>query len=162
MKKYMKKIFSSEIASKNIDIVLLIIRISIVSLMLVHGIPKLINLVSGEPIMFPNVLGMGPELSLTLAVFAEVFCSILILIGFGTRLAVIPLIITMLVASLVIHSSDPFSVKELSLHYLLVYIVLLIAGSGRFSLDRFISEKKESVTNKRTAVSYQLSNGAGN
>lgn len=162
MKKYMKKIFSSEIASKNIDIVLLIIRISIVSLMLVHGIPKLINLVSGEPIMFPNVLGMGPELSLTLAVFAEVFCSILILIGFGTRLAVIPLIITMLVASLVIHSSDPFSVKELSLHYLLIYTILLITGSGRFSVDGLLSAKKKTVKDKQTSVSYQLSNESGN
>jgi putative oxidoreductase len=152
----MKKLFNVSNDTKNIDLVLLIVRISIASLMLVHGIPKLINLVSGDPIIFPDVLGMGPELSLTLAVFAEVFCSILILVGFGTRLAAIPLSITMLVAALLIHSSDPFSVKELSLHYLLVYVVLLIMGSGRFSIDRLLSVNRFTIHNKINADGYQL------
>lgn len=138
----MKYLFSVSHNKRNIDIIILLLRVSIGVLMLVHGIPKLIKLVSGEPIIFPNVFGMGPGLSLTLSAFAEVFCSLLILVGFGTRLATIPLIISMLVASLLIHSADPFAVKELSLHYLLVYITLLIAGSGRFSIDGLLSSKK--------------------
>jgi putative oxidoreductase len=158
----MKKMFDPVNTAKNIDIVLLIVRISISSLMLVHGLPKLMNLVSGEPIIFPGVLGMSSQLSLTLAVFAEVFCSILILIGLGTRLAAIPLIVTMLVAGLIIHSGDPFSVKELSLHYLLVYVALFIAGGGRFSVDGFLSAKKETGNDKKTAASYHFSNEPGN
>jgi len=78
---------------------------------------------------------MSPALSLGLAVFAEVICSILILIGFKTRLATLPLIITMLVAVLVVHFSDPFAIMEKALLYLLLYIILLFGGSGKYSVD---------------------------
>lgn len=158
-KGFMKRIFSVSHNTKNIDSFLLIIRVSIALLMLTHGIPKLMNLINGEITKFPDVLGMGSELSLILDVFAEVFCSVLILTGFGTRLAVIPLIITMLTASLIIHSSDPFAVKELSLHYLLVYVMLLIAGSGRYSVDGFLTANKVLRQGKRINHNYQsLSN----
>jgi putative oxidoreductase len=92
-------------------------------------------LLSGGTVQFPPVLGLGAEASLALAVFAELFCSVLLLLGLATRLAVIPLICTMLVAVLFIHGADPFSAREPALHYLLVYAVLLIAGGGRYSLD---------------------------
>ena len=120
---------------------LLIARVAIGILMLVHGLPKLVMLMSGEAASFPAVLGMSPHLSLGLAVFAEVFCSIFILVGLGTRLAVIPLITTMLVAVFYIHMADPFAKQELGLHYLLVYVMLFIAGSGRYSFDRMLTEK---------------------
>ena len=86
-------------------------------------------------------MGMSPALSLTLAVFAEVICSLLLLFGLGTRLAVIPLIVTMLIAVFFIHGADPFAKQELGLHYLLVYLLLLFAGSGRYSLDKVLTAK---------------------
>lgn len=135
----MKKVWS--ISPLHIDFILLIVRVSIGLLMLVHGLPKWGMLVSGEEISFPSVLGFGPEFSLTLAVFAEVICSLLIIFGLATRLAVIPLIITMLVAVFHIHSQDPFAMQELGLHYLLVYIVLLLGGSGRYSVDNLLLAK---------------------
>lgn len=138
----MKKIFN--INPINIDCVLLIARIAIAALMLVHGIPKLGKLFSGEPIAFPGVFGMSPEFSLALAVFAEVICSVLVLIGLGIRLAVIPLIITMLMAVFYIHIADPFAKQELGLHYLLVYILLLMTGSGKYSVDKFVTAKIKS------------------
>lgn len=135
----MKKIF--DINPMSIDGVLLIARLAIGSLMLVHGIPKLGMLLSGEVIAFPGLFGLSPAISLSLAVFSEVVCSILILVGLGTRLAVIPLIITMLVAVFFIHLEDPFAMKELGIHYLLVYVFLLIAGSGRFSVDKVVATR---------------------
>src|SRR5688572_21207120 len=125
----MKKILSVSRTSNAIDIGLLIARVMIAALMLTHGIPKLQMLLSGEPVQFMSVLGMSPELSLGLTVFAEVICSIFLLIGFATRLAAIPLIITMLIAAFLIHAADPIAIKEPSLHYLLVYVLLLLAGS---------------------------------
>lgn len=121
--------------------VLLILRIGISSLMLVHGLPKLNMLFAGEAHHFPAIMGMSPTLSLVLAVLAEVGCSILVLVGLGTRLAVIPLIITMLVAVLYVHSADPFSAQELGIHYVLVYAALLVMGSGRFSVDHILATK---------------------
>ena len=116
----MKRIFNVAQAPNPTDIALLIARTGIAALMLTHGIPKLLMLLSGAPIQFPPVFGMSAEISLSLAVLAEVVCSIFLLIGFATRLAVIPLAITMLVAVFSIHASDPLSVKESGLHYLLV------------------------------------------
>ena len=131
---------------------------------MVYGVLKLINFAHGDVYMVgafmgyylanglgvrgAEALGMSAEVSLALAVFAEVFCSILLLVGFATRLAVIPLAITMLVAVFLIHAADPLSVKEPALHYLLVYIVLLLAGSGKYSID-YVLQLKRATTSYR-------------
>ncbi len=136
----MKKLFYKTIQRANTDSALLLIRVGVALMMLTHGLPKLGQFFSGEPIAFANVLGMGETLSLLLAVFAEVICSIFILFGFGTRLAAIPLIITMLVAVFYIHSADPFATKEMGLHYLLAYIFLFLTGSGKYSIDGVLTK----------------------
>ena len=137
----MKKVFSVRHMPVNIDMILLIARVVIAGLMLTHGLPKFFSLFSGEPVQFPSIFGMSPAMSLSLAVFAEVICSLLVLLGLGTRLAVIPLIITMLVAVFQIHSADEFTRKEPGIQFLLVYVLLLIGGSGKYSLDALIDRK---------------------
>lgn len=121
------------------DVLLLLVRILVAFYMFSHGIPKMEKLFSGNPIQFADPLGIGMTASLVLVVFAEVFCSVLILIGFGTRLAVVPLIITMCVAAFLAHSGDAFAEKEASLLYMLIYIILFITGSGKFSVDKALS-----------------------
>lgn len=139
----MKKIFSVERTSGTTDIALLVARLGIAVLMLTHGIPKLMMLLSGGQVQFPGMMGMSPEFTLGLAVFAEVFCSVLILTGFATRLATVPLIATMLTAVLLVHAADPFTVKESGLNYLVVYFVLLFAGSGKYSIDYLLSRNRQ-------------------
>lgn len=141
----MKKILSVTNSPKSVDVAILITRVAVAALMLYHGLPKLVTLFSGDPIQFPGLFGMSPAFALGLTVFAEVFCSIFILVGFGTRLAVIPLAITMLVAVLMIHAADPFTNKEPGIHFLLLYVVLFITGSGRYSVDGLIQKKQLSV-----------------
>lgn len=131
----MRRIFSINKASNVTDLGLLVARVGIAVLMFTHGIPKLMLIFPGEPVQFPALMGMSAEFTLLLAVFAELICSVLLLIGIATRLAVIPLIITMLVAVLFIHVSDPFIVKEPALLYMLVYVVFLFTGSGKYSMD---------------------------
>jgi putative oxidoreductase len=46
----------------------------------------------------------------------------------------------MCIAFFVVHGSDPFAVKELAFIYLVVFILLYIAGPGKFSLDHFIAK----------------------
>jgi putative oxidoreductase len=137
----MKKILSINSVAPATDTALFIARLGITALMLLHGIPKMTMLFSGAPVQFPGVMGMSASLSLGLTVFAEVVCSVLILAGLATRLATIPLIITMLVAVLFIHGADPVTVKEPALHYLLVYLVLLFAGGGKYSMDYLLQNK---------------------
>ncbi|RYZ27879.1 MAG: DoxX family protein [Chitinophagaceae bacterium] len=142
----MKKLLNAGKYTNTIDLALLVVRISIASLMLVHGIPKMGMLFSGNAIMFPSIFGLSPELSLSLTVFAEVICSAFVLTGFGTRLAVVPLAITMLVAILIVHANDPFTNKELAIHYLFTYVVLFITGSGRYSLDYLLQPNNSKKT----------------
>lgn len=141
----MKRIINVGQTSSKIDIALLLARFGIALMMLTHGLPKMASLFSGNPVQFPPVMGMSPELSLGLTVFAEVFCSILLLVGFTTRLAAIPLMITMLIAVLVIHGADAFAKKEMAVHYLVAYIVLFIAGSGKYSID-YLLQRRLSVS----------------
>lgn len=126
----MKRDFQSSLA-------LLLLRVGSGGLILTHGIPKLQRLFGGAEIKFADPFGLGPVISLGLATFAEVICAILVIIGFKTRLAVIPLIITMLTAAFYAHWDDPFGRKELPLLFCIVFVSLLLTGGGAYSLDKF-------------------------
>lgn len=128
--------------SKNIDLSLLILRIAGGALMLTHGISKIAPLFGTDPIQFPDPIGLGATTSLALTVFAEVFCAALLILGLATRFAAIPLLITMLVAVFVVHIADPFANQELPLLYASIYLVILIAGAGKFSIDNMVFNKK--------------------
>jgi putative oxidoreductase len=120
------------------DVGLLILRVWPGSFMLAaHGWGKLSKF-SASPVKFPDPLGVGATLSLSLTVFAEVGCAALIVVGLATRLAALPLVITMLVAALVIHGDDPWSKKEFALLYAAPFAALLFTGPGRLSLDRLV------------------------
>ena len=123
-----------------LDWALLAVRIFVGVAMLTHGFPKLMMLLSGK-IEFINFFGIGEKTSLILAVFAEVLCSLFVLLGLFTRFSVVPLIITMLVAALMVHGNDPFAKQEMSLLYLFHYILIFVAGPGNISIDRMISRK---------------------
>ncbi len=75
-------------------------------------------------------------------IFAEFFCAFFVLLGFLTRLTVIPILINMAVAFFVAHAKDPFDAKALPLVFLLLSVVIFVLGSGRFSVDRLIFKKR--------------------
>lgn len=135
----MKSLFQTGTREEYLNILVLILRVSIAAFMLTHGWPKLGKLLAGGEIQFGDPIGMGPGLSLILAVFAEVVCSILIGIGLGTRLASIPLIITMFVAAFIAHGPDPFRQKEVALLYLLFYITFFVTGGRKYSIDHLLT-----------------------
>ena len=134
----MKSIFNPGNYPDNANLALLILRIGVGVLMLTHGLGKFNKLTGDAPITFGDPLGVGAETSLVLTVFAEVFCSILLIIGFATRLAAIPLLITFLVIVFIVHGADPLGDKELPIVYLIIYLVLAIVGAGRYSIDNLI------------------------
>jgi putative oxidoreductase len=123
------------------DLGLLFLRVSTGALMIAgHGWPKLMKF--GElSETFRDPIGLGPLTSLVLAIFAELFCSIAVIVGFKTRLAAIPLVTTMLVVTLIVHWEDPWNKKEFALLYAVPFISLIIMGSGRFSIDRMLRKE---------------------
>lgn len=133
-------IFSTSVPILYANLCLLVGRLVVGAFMMVHGLPKLNRLTSGEEIKFADPFGFGPTITLGLAVFAEVVCAIFIILGLGTRLASIPLIFTMATVSFYIHANDPFAVKEKPILFLLIFIMLLVFGSGRYSIDRLITK----------------------
>lgn len=141
MKQLIKKSFSSNTTHNNISIALLILRVTIGGMMLTHGLGKLTMLFGNDPIQFADPMGVGLTASLALAVFAEVFCSLFLILGVATRFSAISLSITMFIAALIVHADDDFAVKEMALLYLLIYVVLAIVGAGKYSIDNWLSKK---------------------
>lgn len=116
---------------------LLVLRLAAGGLMLSHGWPK-VGLLFEAPQRFPDPIGIGAEVTLGIAVFAEVICAGLVVIGLLTRWATAPLLATMLIAAFVQHAGDPFQQKELALLYAGGYLALLLTGPGRLSVDTLL------------------------
>ncbi|MBB4805351.1 putative oxidoreductase [Chryseobacterium defluvii] len=133
---------NSNFSSLYKDIILLIVRVFIGFAMLSHGFPKLQMLLDGGKIEFYDFLGMGTQFSLILTVFAEFVCSILLILGLFTRVALGFLIFTMIIAGFVVHGADPFEKREMSLIYLAVYLLLMTFGAGKISVDHLIERRK--------------------
>lgn len=121
-----------------------------------------------QKLVFPDILGAGrfakigipyPELMGPFVGGVELACGALIIVGLFTRLAAVPLIVTMIVALvatklpiLLGHGFGPFSLPDFKrygfwsaqhesradLTMLLGCLYLLIVGSGRWSLDRLL------------------------
>lgn len=119
----------------------LFLRVSFpLTMLIAHGWGKMMMLFADGPIQFADPIGVGQTASLILAVVGEVVCPFLVIIGFKTRWVVIPSIITMAVAALIIHGSDPFKTKELAFAYLFGFIAIFFVGSGKFSLDKMLAK----------------------
>ncbi len=124
------------------DLGLLAVRLLAGGMMLTHGLPKFDRFSGEGPVKFADPFGFGPELSLGLVIFAEVACSLLVMVGFKTRWATLPLLFTMLMAAFYAHGSDPFSEMELSLLFFTLFTSILVSGSGSYSVDWWIAGKK--------------------
>ena len=140
----MKKIFFSNKPFKSSsDFASLILRVGLGLLMMFnHGWIKLsgFDRMSGKLVEF---LGLSSSTSLTMAIFAEFFCSFLLIIGLFSRLATIPLMITMVMA-LKVKNFQIFGAEnnELALLFLIGYVSIFLLGSGKYSLDGMLYKKK--------------------
>jgi len=121
--------------NKQIDVGLLLLRVGFSAMMLTHGIPKL-SLLTAEPFKFSDPLGIGMLASLILALVGEVLAPVLIIIGYKVRYAVIPVIMTMVVALFFVHLKDAFGVQEKAWLYLVAFLCLAITGGGNYVLKK--------------------------
>jgi putative oxidoreductase len=123
---FIKNTFRNLLSSQSwsVDLALLLVRIAC-AFMILHGWGKFTDFSDGVA-DWPDPFHVGPVASKGL------------LVGLFTRFALIPLIICMLVIIFIVHSGDPFGDKESAYIYLLMYLSLLLAGPGKYSLDRMM------------------------
>ena len=126
------------------DLGLLIGRVGFAVVLIVrHGYPKIPGLIT-QPGQFFDPIGLGPMPSLTLAIFAELVCAVLLALGLLGRLPCIPLVINFAVIVFVLHqAAAPGDRGELAVLYLIAFSMLLLTGPGRYSLGNWLGRRRK-------------------
>src|SRR5262245_9925508 len=131
----MKKLLSTNYGAAAFNFSMLILRVNTgLWIIAKHGLDKIRHFANIEP-RFYNFMGLGSSLSIMLAIFAELVCATLVVLGLFTRLSVIPIIVMLFVAAFGAKASQPLLNKELDFLYLIPFVVLLFCGPGRISVD---------------------------
>tara|TARA_B110000003_G_scaffold136494_1_gene138282 strand:- start:531 stop:902 length:372 start_codon:yes stop_codon:yes gene_type:complete len=121
------------------NIALLLLRIVFAGSMLYgHGLSKFYRLIEGD-LSFANPIGIGEAPTLVLAVFSEFLAPLFILVGYKTKIFSFFPAATMFVAAFIVHLSDPFARKEKAILFLIGFIVIMMMGPGKYSIDRKFS-----------------------
>jgi len=126
----------------------LLMRISLGAVFITSGWGKLHNL--GQVTGFFTQLGMPfPGFTATLTSSTELVGGVLIFFGLFTRLAAVPLIVTMVVAILTARRPDIDGVLTLlgfiEFTYLAGFTWLLVAGAGPVSVDALVFRREGGV-----------------
>ena len=129
-------LFPQHFRGKGVSFLILALRVFFGVLFFIHGVDKMMNF-SQLSENYPSVLGFGSYMTLMVSVFCEFCCSLFLIAGLLLRIMVLPMIAAMGVAFFDIHDAL-FPEGELSLIYLVVFVVLYIVGPGRYSLDYLI------------------------
>lgn len=143
------KLFSGQ--PINMDLGLLLIRVVIGALMAFIGYEKLIhfNEMANSDFWAKEVsfLGMKGAVPLALTVFAEFFCSLLLIVGLLTRISSFVLLFCMAYIFLVIFPGSMVSKGEHGVEfntaftYFVIYLGLFFTGAGKYSLDAKLLRK---------------------
>jgi putative oxidoreductase len=117
----------------------LVLRVLLAALILFHGVSKLIGgvgFISGmlTKAGLPGILGYGVYIG-------EVVAPLLIMFGIFTRAAALVVIVNMIVALLLVHTSQFFTLNEtggwaieLQALYLGTAVAVALLGAGRYSV----------------------------
>ncbi|KNH27014.1 LysR family transcriptional regulator [Pseudomonas syringae] len=117
------------------DVGLLFLRVSGgLFLLWVHGLPKLLDF-SAQLQLIEDPFHLGAHLTLSLAIFAEVLCPLLIVAGVLVRLACLPILFVLLVALLVVHPQWSVAEGQFGWLLLILFTAVFIAGPGRLVLN---------------------------
>ncbi|MFC6690870.1 DoxX family protein [Pseudomonas lini] len=103
-------------------------------LLWVHGLPKLLDF-SAQLQLIEDPFHLGAHLTLSLAIFAEVLCPLLIVAGVLARLACLPILFVLLVALLIVHPQWSVAEGQFGWLLLILFTSIFIAGPGRLALN---------------------------
>ena len=132
-------LFPQYLRGKGVSLLILLLRIVFGVLFFTHGLDKMMNFTELVNV-YPSVLGFGSYMTRMVTIFCEFCCSLFLIAGLIVRIMTVPMIVAMAVAFFDIHDAL-FPEGELSLIYLIVFLILFITGPGRFSVDYLIDSR---------------------
>jgi putative oxidoreductase len=103
----------------------------------VHGMKKF-RVSNGQKEHVPNPLHLPEKLNALVATFSDTIVPILVVIGFGTRLFLLPSIGVTAVGYFVVHRNDDLEVRDVPYMYTLAMLFLWAIGPGSFSVDSYL------------------------
>ncbi|OOV17293.1 DoxX family protein [Flavobacterium sp. LM4] len=138
MTEILKQILYSDLGSALSNAALLAFRVLLaVELFRVHGMKKF-RTENGQKEQVPNPLHLPEKLNGLVAVFSDTVVPIFIILGLGTRLAVLPTIGVTAVGYFVVHRKDSPEVRDVPYMYTLSLLLILALGAGKYSLDYYL------------------------
>jgi len=150
------------------DWVLTIVRVVLGVVLFAHGAQKLLGWFGGQGFSvtvrtFRDQLGIPAPLA-CLAIAAEFFCGLGLIVGLLTRIAALGISITMVVAALMVHLKYGFFLNwfgnkpghgiEYHLVVITLALVVIMKGAGAFSLDSALS--RHAAGSKNNVVSRSI------
>ncbi|RKE35703.1 putative oxidoreductase [Paraburkholderia sp. BL23I1N1] len=129
---------SAPIPSCTADAALLFLRLAAsVLVLIVHGLPKAMHY-SSQLAAIEDPLHVGKTFTLCFAIFAEVLCPVLMIVGIATRLAALPIIVITLMALTLVHPEWTLDQAQFAWMLLILFGTIVIGGAGRYCIAWFL------------------------
>jgi putative oxidoreductase len=135
------RILNAKFVPSSSDVAVLVLRVSTgLILFLRHGWEKVSQLTLLNP-HFPDPLHIGHNTSWVLAMLSDGVCSLLIVLGVGTRWLSFYCFFNIFIAWAFVHHFTFFGKTQGADHgelialYLVSFASLIVAGPGRYSID---------------------------
>lgn len=133
----MSRIYPSPI---RFNFFMLFFRIAIsIELICVHGLKK-IGVGTATAEIIPNPLSLPHYLNSGIAISANLFFPLLIIVGYKSRYASLP-ILAVTLTGFVLHWNSPALVRDVPFVYSLAFLAILFLGPGEYSFD-FMNRNK--------------------
>ncbi len=131
----MKRLLSTSYSETAFNISTFLLRAAFGFLLcLDHGVPKIVHFSEWQH-NFYDPFHIGHRWSLVLAIFAEVFASLLLILGLFSRIAALILVIEFLVIIFIYQRGQPVKNFEEAALFGSVFLCILLIGPGRLSVD---------------------------
>jgi putative oxidoreductase len=145
----LSRFLNAKFVPSSTDAGLLLLRVGTgLILFLRHGWEKVSQLILSNP-HFPDPIHIGHSTSWVIAMLADGICSLLIILGVGTRWLSLYCFVNILVAWSLVHhftfwgKTPGADHGELIALYLSAFLALMVAGPGRYSVDAMVPNAPE-------------------